>query len=413
MAEEQKPKLDEEMDDQLHIGEEEELKFRSLQDVGADQGYPLDEDRMVPAVYRGGGHGGLLVQSEFGAGGIGGLGHQHQWGGGGLQEYAPAQPKKGELYVQELVAPAAGEPIDEDAPPMAPGGWMEPNYHFLSNTAPAALFGHLKGVLESLDIDFIVKPAKFKYKCVGYREGARLPFYVRIFSTDVRKRYAVEFQRRSGDIIHFSALYRECKSKLAHKGLVVLPPGTKLAPFKKFEPLPPLPPMEDEDIAQTTEEVTATVSCLLGMATSKCADIQTQGMQALSQLTLSDPAKEILRSQDTGFGVLVESLASPTEDVHRCAISGLANLIEGNQDACQRLRDAKGVDSLFDLASTTDTPQVVRESARALLNLVKIFGVSIADEDFKRNLENLSQTSDTATTNHVREMRGVLGLVGA
>jgi len=118
-------------------------------------------------------------------------------------------------------------------PPLAPGGYLEPFYHFVSHAKPAHLFDLISETLHSLlrqklichAIDIELIPRKFKVKCVAYPPGElKLQFVCRVFrldSDEQGKRYALEFQRRSGCVLQFSDLWTKCKQIFQDTGFMI------------------------------------------------------------------------------------------------------------------------------------------------------------------------------------------------
>mmetsp|Transcript_24809 Transcript_24809/g.27471 ORF Transcript_24809/g.27471 Transcript_24809/m.27471 type:complete len:454 (+) Transcript_24809:139-1500(+) len=307
------------------------------------------------------------------------------------QGFAKLQPKNLQDAVHVVAAPRSSSA----APPTAPGGWLEPNYHFVSNSRPVALFQALQAYLEGKSIDFTVKPAKFKCKCVTYPDGSRLPFFVRIFSTAVPEQYAVEFQRRSGDIIRFSEIYRDAKCVLSQDGHVVCegPPSPVFVPFEA-------PPLDlDEETMVTAEDTEETLNCLVSMAGSSFADVKSQAVQALSQLTLSKDTQGIM-IQGSAFELMVDSLSSNHEDIHRCAATGLANLVEGRADAAKSLQSKNAVPAFLAL-SRSDCTEVVRESTRALANMGAMLKSTLAGDPpvpgLRESINQLVHSGDSKT----------------
>jgi hypothetical protein len=94
-------------------------------------------------------------------------------------------------------------------PPVAPGNYLEPHYHFFTSMAPTEMFGFLKQSVQAVTqkahqgergydiIDTDIQEHQFKIKCIDYAPGGgKTVFNIRIFALDGDDRYAVEFQRR-------------------------------------------------------------------------------------------------------------------------------------------------------------------------------------------------------------------------
>jgi len=301
----------------------------------------------------------------------------------------------------EVVAPPDSE---EDEPPRAPT-YIEPNYHFKSTSNPMALFNTIGEVLKAAEVDFTVKLFKYKYKCVCYRSGESIPFDVRVFSlgSSGAKEYAVEFQRRKGDVIQFASMYHNLKAVLAAKGHVV---ETSRSSRPSFDmDLSDLP----EDEPPTTAEFEQTVSCLVAMFNSQYVDIQAQAIQALAQLTNgTEEVKSVVFA--SGWSVLSSAVKSSIEDIHRCGVSGVANLLQDSREVAECVeRTQELIASIFELVSS-EVLQVARESARALANLGKQLGRAVTDE-FKQSVRNLPQAQDTLARAYLLDLQRDVGVV--
>jgi len=303
--------------------------------------------------------------------------------------------------MSEVVAPPESE---EDEPPRAPT-YVEPNYHFKSISNPMELFYTIGEVLKAANVDFTVKVFKYKYKCVCYRNGESIPFDVRVFSlsSSGAKEYVVEFQRRKGDVMQFASVYHNLKAVLGAQGHVVEASQTSRSSFDMD--LSDLP----EGDPPTTEEYEQTVQCLVAMFSSNCVDIQAQAIQALAQLTIeSEEVKRVVFG--SGWSVLRSAVKSSIEDIHRCAVSGIANLLQDSREVAECVERTQGlIASVVELVSS-EVLQVARESARALANLGKQIGRGVTDE-FKQNLRKLPQAEDTLTQAYLLELQSAVGVV--
>lgn len=270
-------------------------------------------------------------------------------------------------FVKAKGIPLGESQIGKDQlPRLAPGGYIEPNYHIISKTSADKLYPALGIVLEqTLNVDITSKNfLRYTYKCVYYRHGGRITFKVSIFSLQEPGKYAVEFQRRSGDVIHFSEAYHKAVARLAE--LDHVHGGMPVSAWPSFSELPDFP---DED-APTMQDYEETVSNLLSMAISACVDIKTQGLQALYQMTESAGlARAAVASSQQAWKTLEESLGSEDEDVHRCAVSALANLFADDRELSWSLEHIGVVAKIICLLTNSTVLEVVRRSALALANL--------------------------------------------
>jgi len=260
------------------------------------------------------------------------------------------------------------------------------------------------------NVDFTVNEPKFKLKCVAYKPGElSLPFVGRVFRLDPDgegKRYALELQRRSGDVLYFSELWALTKRYFLAKGMVETRSGAKGSPMPAALPLlaRSLPQL---DVEVSEEQIQSTVKCLLQMASSECADVKSQAIAALAKMSIADPKTQQLMVSEGCVEALLGALASSLEDVHRCAASALANLGHKRAPVCAAIAKQGGVRSLCDLVSTSETTQVHRECSRALRSIAIAVGVSIVDQALRQTVQTLSGSRDAFVrqqANHLLEL---------
>jgi hypothetical protein len=295
----------------------------------------------------------------------------------------------------------------EIEPPEVPGGYLEPCYHFVSESRPCHILNSLLTTLQSNEVDFSVKQDKYKISCRSYRHADALTFIVRIFSAKNfkplpkpanpnNKQYAVEFQRRTGDILKFSELYRSCKHSLHLEGHCESS-RTDSLPSSRL-PAPSLP-----DNAATADQVVDSLNCLLLMASSTYVDVKANAMHVLSEVTATDRRVQDMVLSASGLETLLESLHTKFEDVHRCALTTLANLADKRVDVCRKIVSGRHIRQVYELTNS-ETLQVVRESARILNHIVEELGKSVVDSEFSRTLRSLCTCTDPhvkQTANHL------------
>lgn len=92
-------------------------------------------------------------------------------------------------------------------PPYAPGGYIEPNYHFQSAGPPSPLFEAIIEEMETLAVDLQVNADHFSAKGAFYRHGGRISIKISLYTLPRAEHpmYAAEFQRRSvGFLTHWT-----------------------------------------------------------------------------------------------------------------------------------------------------------------------------------------------------------------
>jgi len=311
----------------------------------------------------------------------------------GYYEQGHVQHKQ-EFFSDNLVVS-----VRDEGPPAAPGGYLEPNFHFMSTCAAGKVFSALQELLEvhdGLPVDFCVKPTKYKLKCVAYPSGSKMPFNIRIFSTDSPDEVAVEFQRRSGCILAFSSLYRKLRGEMQKLGLCKWK-----APSSSFGVMAASDKLPCPKVEITGDQSKATVGCLVDMAASKCVDIKLQALQTLSKLSECRQTQAVL--VEAALDTLLDCMSSHVECVHRCAVTGLANVTESRLDACEELVRKDGITSLLSLATCqTSSAQVIRECARALANVAMHLKPAALCHGFEKELMHLRRNSDSRTQGYMQ-----------
>lgn len=290
-------------------------------------------------------------------------------------------------------------------PPPVPGGYLEPSYHFISRSKPSSLLASIPQAFLALlnkkavsyGIDYDVIPQKYKVKCIAYPLGEpKVPFVCRVFflePDDKGKRYALEFQRRSGDVIQFSDLWAKCKRYFQENGFLV---SDKTLPQRA--PLPKL------DCEATEEQSRETLQNLLQMATSKCCDVKSQAVAQLCKMSTEEQNQTLMIQEEGCLDAFIAAANCPDEDVHRCAVSALANLAHNRAPVCRKIADKNGVQRLCTL-STSRTKEIVRESLRALLSLTQSLGSRILDDGCQRVMESHQDSRDPFTQQAIQYLR--------
>jgi hypothetical protein len=283
-------------------------------------------------------------------------------------------------------------------PPEVPGGYLEPSHHVFSREAPLALFDALLQALKNVHtstIDIIPQKEKFKLKCVAYRPGeTAVPFNARVFtagSDGQGPRYAVEFQRRSGCVMHFAHLWQSCKYFLQTNGhcegaAKASPPAIDV--HKLGMPSAP-----------SSENTRSTIKCLLQMAQSQFADVKTEGIQGLVKLSApGDPATAKIMVEEGCGDAFFECMSSPAEDLSRLAISGLTNLAFVRAEVWQTVVSKGGLVALCQRVQQDQVSpcvQVVRECSRALKGVITHLGKKAGSEsDLQGAIKALCRHTD-------------------
>lgn len=268
-------------------------------------------------------------------------------------------------------------------PPVAPGNYLEPHYHFFTTIPPSQMFGFLKQAVQLVSqkanhgekgyniIDTNIQENQFKIKCIDYAHGSgKTVFNIRIFSLENDPRYAVEFQRRQGCSLGFCNAYRHCLSELSTLGAL----NISDVPLKRAE-VPAGPPTVDDVGLQYAPE---TIKSLLQMLSSECVDIQLEAVKCIVDLA-TDPKMAASLCESGVVEALVKASSSSHCDVHRCAVSGLAHLSAKCATSAKKASDLGGVIAAAQLSTCRErgTPQIQRESMKFIENVVAHVGVGV------------------------------------
>jgi len=281
--------------------------------------------------------------------------------------------------------PASNLSVVNTVPPAVPE-YVDPSYHFTSKTQATELYQSIAGALKCNGFDVESKPEKFRMKCKSYPNGSLLYFIVRIFRDSKKSECVVECQRRSGDVIRFSELYKSLKRQLDPNFR-----ETGTATRKDLE-------INHEHAQETTQ-------CLLLMASSHFVDVKSKAVQALASLSGQDRTVQDILIKNGSVSLLLDGCAkfSKVEDVHRPSLTALANLSEGRADVCRAIAE-KSLRCISDYTNK-ETPQVVRECARVLTNVGHNLKDTMRDVDcISDAVKNLSRSSDPVALQCAREL---------
>jgi hypothetical protein len=296
---------------------------------------------------------------------------------------------------QHVVLPT-GMPI----PP--PGGYLEPNSHFFVNGQPEDVLQFLLRVLNEKSVDWTICPNAYKLKCEAYRHSVRIEFIARIFHMQCPEakpsdppRFAVEFQRRFGDGMFFFQLYQEIHDSFApieanaclkRRALRLQNPGMLECPELNIPEL--------KCSRQTTCD---DLQALLEMSSSDCVDVKAMAIAALADMSANPEFKYIMLEKGCAE-LFIKCLNCTYGDVHRCAITGLSNLIScgKNKSVCNKILDEQPTIAAIEKHATSKCPKTVREAARAMSYLCNTLKLQVKDDDcVKRCIRSLVRSCDT------------------
>lgn len=225
---------------------------------------------------------------------------------------------------------------------------------------PSVVMAELRSLLRGNGVDIVVE--NYRLKCVTYARNARLPFNVTLFKKS-DGRLGIEFQRRVGDVLYFGTLYRRVVTELKRKGIVPKVPSD-LEDQESFDPFAS---------AEEIKTLGRVVMCLKAIA-SGSQEAQVAGLVSLANDSEEAPIVRLcMENKIQWVTLLTRFVRSNVEDVHRCAVTILANLSGGRQGDYWREVCRISATLLPDLLTLcgSECAQVVRETARLVANLVE------------------------------------------
>ena len=119
------------------------------------------------------------------------------------------------------------------------------------------------------------------------------------------------------------------------------------------------------DDTPTEAECLETVAHLLSMVQNR--ELQVQGLQGLSQMAASHPAARAAVAQ-LAWASLVECAAHEDEEVRRCSITAMADLLSVEPSA-SFVQIEPQLTARLQRGLQSTVPEIVRQSIRALNNL--------------------------------------------
>jgi hypothetical protein len=296
---------------------------------------------------------------------------------------------------------AVSHSASDSVPPARPK-FLEPT-HFFTSLDATQIREQLQQCSKELNFDQSKASAtssQWSEPWTSYRQHASVDFWISIYSDtqSPQPRLVIELQRTSGCGAAFNEAVRGLRQKLDDRCLIELPPKrdwsakikasaakraqscpalvqleTDQAVFRSLQDeqtLPPFQPLSPEEITRAAAEHVANA---LHMLESQYYDARGEGMRCIADLTLQPNAQQALIStcntEKDSIAIMVNTLDQNQEDLHRCAASALANMLSSDLVAQARVRvqTANGHTKLLDLICRSDTPQVLREAARALV----------------------------------------------
>lgn len=292
-------------------------------------------------------------------------------------------------------------------PPSPPGGYLEPNTHFFVSAAPADILQLLLRVLDEKSVDWVVCPNSYKLKCEAYLHSMRIEFIARIFHTPCPQalpsdppRYAVEFQRRFGDGMFFFTLFQEIHDAFAPIEANACP---KRRAMRLQSPgILECPSLNIPELKCSRQTTCDDLQALLEMSASDCVDVKVNAIAALADMSANPEFKYIMLEKGCAE-LFIRCLNCTYGDVHRCAITGLSNLIScgKNKSVCDKIVDESPAIQAIQQHTTSKCQKTVREAARAMDYICKTLKAKVRDDDtVLKCIQSLACSRD----NQAREM---------
>ena len=158
------------------------------------------------------------------------------------------------------------------------------------------------------------------------------------------------------------------------------------------------------DLQITVESQLDGLKCLVAMGRSDCVDVRCGAISALADMS-SEPS---MREAMVNIGcvpLFLECIPCSYADIHRCAVTGLANLLlntERSMIECL-FTDEAIKRSLCQLIHS-QCPMVVRETARILSVIAKQWKDDVKkDSEFRSCVQSLSAHDDPLARTYAQE----------
>jgi len=202
------------------------------------------------------------------------------------------------------------------------------NSLFLESNPVSKVVIAVHALFEQHNVDSQFNDVKFKWKCACYDAQTETRFVCRLFTIPDRVNYFVlDFQRMSGDALHFQSIYKAINYKLLKSGFVVPCGDSKnmVEPeMRTFKPRAlPADFFANSDMQEEEEKDSKEYEPLCKMCNSPYIDVQREGLTALANhLEQSEFARKTLAP----FAEKLIEAVSLTRDiqVRRLATGALA-----------------------------------------------------------------------------------------
>jgi len=177
-------------------------------------------------------------------------------------------------------------------PPLLPPSpfFLDRNSFDLSRSAISTgqLYTDLLKTFDEAAVDFVWKPAKWKFACRAYPNNEPVSFRVRLYLRPDGNTYVLEFQQRDGCRFSYHSLLSRIKKRL-HLSVNVARPAV---PFNTF--------VGNPQGATSKGDIAAVV----GMVNSGYADVQREGLKILCRFAQIEQNGDMLVSADAIASVL-------------------------------------------------------------------------------------------------------------
>lgn len=276
-----------------------------------------------------------------------------------------------ELSLKSLSLGRPGEkPPTEEVPLPRKPIYMEKYTTISSTSQPESLLKCITDHFDNAEIDFEFVKEVSKIKALCGNQGRRCKFNVRLFRGDGEGEVLVEFQRRCGDIIAFTSLYRNVLESLGKADLIKgsKKPASTAPPAEKPSAMPDLAELSLEELSLDA----AAVQSLYEMAECELVDVQKEGLSALASVSVDSKANQakLVGSQERVIRILESVLDSEDEEINHTGAVLLANVTtqpQIHQNVTEKLTSK--IVSLMGSRVTLGNKDTKRYLARALLNL--------------------------------------------
>lgn len=249
-----------------------------------------------------------------------------------------------------------------------PTYYYAPYYHIYTNDDPCMILESVfSRFIDYVEICSENYPLSTKtYQCDYYIDNDHLTFVVCVYHT--KTGYIVEFNRSKGCVIKFNKLYNQLLISLALNNLKFT--DSEECKNECKTDLTDLTTIDE--VTLTDEEFMETLAIVIELTHHQNSDIRTQAMLSLISFTTAKYSQYhtvlCFNKKFNGIFRLLDAFIDENEDVRRCAIVGLSNILENNATIRESFiaKSAEFIPLVTSILNRTVNKEFIRQTNRLL-----------------------------------------------